>query len=69
MQHYINEKQSVEVVQMMELYNSALQYSRDLTWLISDQGDDRNSGIDGGNSLKVEALETDLFVQSVQMRR
>lgn len=39
------------------------------TWLVSDLQDDERDGFNSVISLKVEALEGDLFKMSVQMRR
>lgn len=46
----------------------------ELSWEMADKSfselqDDQGEGIDGGIAMKFEALEADLFHQSVQMRR
>lgn len=57
--------------------NAAIQYwlhctqlncSRDLAQQVNDLLDNKNDSVDGGVTMKVEDLETDLFDQSVQMR-
>lgn len=41
----------------------------DSAWLFSDIRDDRHDGVDGSINMQVEALEPDLFVLSLQMKR
>lgn len=67
-QCHINEKYSIEVVEVLEqmldsksehamqLYNAALWYSRDLTLLVSNLRDEWCDGVDCRISMKVESL-------------
>lgn len=52
----------------VQLHLSLSSLSRDSTQLFGDLRQDKRDGTDGGVSMKAEALETDLFEESVQMR-
>lgn len=46
-----------------------MSYGRDLVWLVLNLQDDKCDGTRGDISMKVVALEDDLFKRSVKMRR
>lgn len=53
----------------MECCYMTLSQSRDVTRLVSNLQAGEYDGTDGGNRMKVEALEADLYEQCVQLKR
>lgn len=65
-QCYVNEKSSTELGLPV---SRMLSYYRDSVWWVSDLRDEKHDGSDGSISRKIEALEPDVFGQSVLVWR